>query len=136
MMRAVLRTGAVLLAALLPGASVCACAKAEPKAQTAQTAAAKDMEETSAGPVVLLWTDGKLTDKELQDLLSRYDLSLVYDYENFDAYALQANNALTDAETDKLLSDLSKEPRVLQALPDEVVTLDGTGDTMDLEEAQ
>ena len=133
MMRAVLRTGAVLLAALLPGASVCACAKAEPKAQTA---AAEDKEETSAEPVVLLWTDGKLTDKELQELLSRYDLSLVYDYENFDAYALQANNALTDAETDKLLSDLSKEPCVLQALPDEVVTLDGTGDTMDLEEAQ
>ncbi|MGN1022771.1 MAG: hypothetical protein ACI4OJ_04665 [Lachnospiraceae bacterium] len=144
MMRGVLRTGVVLLSVLLPGLTACACAKTDRKApaaydaeETAKTADTEELvRETDPGRVVLVWTDEKLPKKELHDILTRYSLSVVYDYENFNAYALSSQTDLSEEEMDKLLQDLSQEPHVLEALRDEVYTLDGAEPSLDIEEAE
>ena len=74
--------------------------------------------------VILVSVDRKLTKKELKKLLKKYDLSVVYDYKNFNMYALSADRDLTDDEMQKLLDEIGKEKHVSSASRDEILTLD------------
>ena len=72
---------------------------------------------------VLITTDGKFSEEELSALLEKYSLSLVYDYDSFNIYALASNHDMNSKELNSLLDALRSEDKIIDAEPDEQITL-------------
>lgn len=74
--------------------------------------------------VILVSVDGDRKKAGMEDLCRKYHLSLVYDYKNFNMYALKAENPLPDRDMEALIRSLSKEKGILSVERDRVVTVD------------
>lgn len=57
----------------------------------------------------LLSVDQQFTDAELKQLCKKYELSVVYQYQNFDMFALKTRHPYTDQEMGDLLENLKAE---------------------------
>ncbi len=65
-----------------------------------------------------------LNDEKVEAICKKYDLSILYDYENFNMYALSSEKTLSDMELAKLIDDLSLEEGVLTVERDYICTID------------
>lgn len=74
--------------------------------------------------VILVSVDGNRKKAGMEDLCRKYHLSLVYDYKNFNMYALKTENPLPDRDMEALIRSLSKEKGILSVERDRVVTVD------------
>jgi hypothetical protein len=74
--------------------------------------------------VILVSVDGDRKKAGMEDLCRKYHLSLVYDYKNFNMYALKTENPLPDRDMEALIRSLSKEKGILSVERDRVVTVD------------
>ena len=73
--------------------------------------------------VVIVSVDEKLDPAELGGLSSKYDLRLIYDYQNFDMYAFSCDNAYNQEQMDFLMSMLKSENHITSVLQDSSVQL-------------
>lgn len=74
--------------------------------------------------VILVYVEHKLSKDDLDELLAKYDLSVVYDYSNFNAYALSTKRDYSDKEMDALIAALRKEKGISDVQRDSAVPLD------------
>lgn len=74
--------------------------------------------------VILVSVDGNRKKAGVDDFCRKYHLSLVYDYKNFNMYALKTEKPLPDRDMEKLIRNLSKEKGVLSVERDRIVTID------------
>ncbi|MCI6756547.1 MAG: hypothetical protein MR607_06505, partial [Lachnospiraceae bacterium] len=88
------------------------------------TSGASGSGESLSKRVILVYVDHKLSKDDLDQLLAKYDLSVVYDYTNFHAYALSTKQDYSDKEMDALIAALKKEKGISDVQRDSAVTLD------------
>ncbi len=70
---------------------------------------------------VIISVDKEIIDRAgIEALCEKYGLSILYDYTNFDMYALSSAVELTDVELDKLIDDLSNESGVVSVSKDHI----------------
>ena len=74
--------------------------------------------------VILVSVDGDRKKAGVEDLCRKYHLSLVYDYKNFNMYALKTENPLPDGDMEELIRQLSKEKGILSVERDRMMTVD------------
>ena len=74
--------------------------------------------------MILVYVDHKLSKDDLDQLHAKYDLSVVYDYTNFNAYALSTERDYSDREMNALIAALKKEKGISDVQRDSTVTLD------------
>ena len=72
---------------------------------------------------VLITVSDDLSSEELQALLKKYSLTVKYDYDSMNIYALEADHDMTAKELSTLLESLVKEEKILSAEPDQVIKL-------------
>lgn len=75
------------------------------------------------GTVLLLNVEPEIKEQGISDILDKYDLTIVYDYENFSMYAVKADHVLTDQETEQLIRELEEEPGILGAEKDQTMEI-------------
>ncbi len=68
--------------------------------------------------VVLITVDEKLDPSELNYLRTKYNLRLVYDYPNFNMYAMALTDATTQAQMDAAMAMISSENHVTSVVQD------------------
>lgn len=68
--------------------------------------------------VVLVSVEDKFTPDQLDALLKKYNMTVVYDYQNFNMYAFQLEKALSKADMDAFLAKLEREDGILMAEAD------------------
>ena len=74
--------------------------------------------------VILVYVEHQLSKDDLDKLLAKYDLSVVYDYTNFNAYALSTKRDYSDREMNTLITALRQEKGIADVQRDSAVTLD------------
>ncbi len=90
----------------------------------------KDLEffenEEYSHNTVIISVDKEIIDRAgIEALCEKYGLSIMYDYTNFDMYALSSAVELTDDELDKLIEDLTNENGIIMVSKDHIChTLD------------
>lgn len=83
-----------------------------------------DGTEAYSDSTLLLSVDQQFTDAELKQLCKKYELSVVYQYQNFDMFALKTRHPYTDQEMGDLLENLKAEKNVTDAQRDTIMHLD------------
>ncbi len=73
---------------------------------------------------LLISVEEDFSDKQLKKLLKKYDLSVVYDYENFNMYALSTAEPISDEDMLSLIDALSNEDGIIYAERDGITYLD------------
>lgn len=73
--------------------------------------------------VVIVSVEEKLTEEELNALLKKYNMTVLYDYQNFNMYAFRLEKALDRAEMAAFCEKLEGEDKVLSAEPDQKMEL-------------
>lgn len=73
--------------------------------------------------IVLLSVDQKLDPGELNYLREKYSLRLIYDYPNFNMYAVAFTGASNQAELEVLMSNISKENHITSVAQDKTSQL-------------
>lgn len=73
---------------------------------------------------IIISVDQKLTKAEFRLILEKYNLTVMYDYKNFNMYALQAEKELNADEMDILLKNLEGEHHIINAMRDGIAYLD------------
>ncbi|WP_031554134.1 hypothetical protein [Oribacterium sp. FC2011] len=73
--------------------------------------------------VVIVSVDEKLDPAELGGLSSKYDLRLMYDYQNFDKYAFSCDSVSNQEQMDFMMSMLKSENHITSVLQDSSVQL-------------
>ncbi len=73
---------------------------------------------------VIVSVEEGFSKEQLDALLSKYDLEVLYDYEALNMYALNAGHDMDEPELSALIKELSAEDGVLFAEPDQIITLD------------
>lgn len=77
--------------------------------------------------VFLLCADADTTDAMMQEVIDRYGLEVIYDYENFNMYALAVPEPLDAEQSEKFMNELlGNYSFILSVEPDSVVYLDTT----------
>lgn len=85
-----------------------------------------DAKTPTGNSVFLVCVDADTTDEMMNEVIADYGLSVVYDYENFNMYALSVPSPLDDEETQRFIKELeSAYDFILSVEPDSIVTLDG-----------
>ena len=74
--------------------------------------------------VILVSVDGDLKRRGMEEICRKYHLSVVYDYKNFNMYALKTAAPLGARDMEALVQRLSGEEGVLSVERDRTVTLD------------
>ena len=74
--------------------------------------------------VILVSTAEDTTAVMIQELISKYGLGIVYDYNELNMYAFSTPEPLDREATKKLLDELTKYDFILSAEPDQVIHLD------------
>ena len=90
--------------------------------------AAGDGRATSVSPeysdnTLLLSLEAGVSEADIQDLAARYDMEVLYIYQNFNMCALRLPERLDDQRFDRLIERIEKEPGVLQAMRDGIMQL-------------
>ncbi len=70
--------------------------------------------------IVLVSVEKKYSEEELNALLKKYDLTLVYDYENFNMYAFSTSRSYSDEEMNTLIENLKGESNIVSAERDSI----------------
>lgn len=83
-----------------------------------------EQEEQPASQTLLVSVDRKWTHKELQQVLTRYQLTVVYDYKNFNMYALAPQKPCTEFRLQRIRKHLLQEPHVVGVERDRVLHLE------------
>ena len=73
---------------------------------------------------VIVSVDEGFTQEQLDALLGKYGLEVLYDYDALHMYALNTGSDMDEAGLSALIKDLSAEDGVLFAEPDQIITLD------------
>lgn len=73
---------------------------------------------------VMVYTDEAADRAYIEQLCSKYGLSVLYDYNNFNMYALGSDKELDDKELAALIADLGNEEHILGAERDYIAQLD------------
>ncbi len=83
-------------------------------------------EEDPVMQTIIISIEPTANDKQalVEQLCSKYGLSVVYDYSSLNMAALRSNTELTAEGLQKLLTDIALEEDVLGAEPDQVIHLD------------
>lgn len=85
----------------------------------------QDSEEPEySSNMIIISVKADATENELTKLFEKYDLTVVYDYNNFNMYALKTSREMSDEELDKLISELEQDDNVLMAEKDYIMQLD------------
>ena len=74
--------------------------------------------------VVLVSVDRDLKRTGIEEICRKYHLSVVYDYKNFNMYALKTENPLPDGDMEELIRQLSEEKGILSVERDRMMTVD------------
>lgn len=82
-----------------------------------------EQEEETTSQTLLVSVDRKWTRKELQQVLARYQLTVVYDYKNFNMYALAPQKPCTEFRLERIRKHLQQEPHVVGVERDRVVQI-------------
>lgn len=80
-----------------------------------------EQEPQPASQTLMVSVDRKLHRKELQQLLAKYQLTVVYDYKNFNMYALAPKKPCSKFRLERIQKHLQQEPHVISVEPDRVV---------------
>lgn len=73
--------------------------------------------------VVIVSVEEKFTPEQLDTLLKKYNMTVVYDYQSFHMYAFRLEKALNRADMDTFLAQLEQEEGILFAEPDSKMEL-------------
>ena len=82
--------------------------------------------EQEAQPVsqtLMVSVDRKWTRRELRQVLDKYQLTVVYDYQNFNMYALVPKKPCTEFRLERIRKHLQQEPHVVAVERDRVVEI-------------
>lgn len=79
--------------------------------------------EFSRNSVIVYLKNGTSV-KKINELAEKYNLSVLYVYQNFSACALSSGTSLSDSALDSLISDLEKEDCVISVQKDYIMRLD------------
>lgn len=82
-----------------------------------------EQEPQPASQILMVSVDRKLHRKELQQLLIKYQLTVVYDYQNFNMYALAPKKPCSKFRLERIRKHLQQEPHVIGVEPDRVVQI-------------
>ena len=70
-------------------------------------------------------TEPGTTDETMSEFFEKNELSVVYDYENFNMYAVSVKEPLDAEQTAEFIESLEKNDFILMVEPDSIVTIDG-----------
>ena len=73
---------------------------------------------------LLICVEEDFSDKKLKKICKKYDLSVVYDYENLNMYALSTAEPLSEEDMLSLINALSEEEGITYAERDGITYLD------------
>jgi len=85
-------------------------------------------DSSSAGyrnSVFIISTEPGTTDETMSEFFEKNELSVVYDYENFNMYAVSVKEPLDAEQTAEFIESLEKNDFILMVEPDSIVTIDG-----------
>lgn len=99
-------------------------AEASYAADTLPSSEVGEADQSYSPRTVIISVEPDFSDGQLQSILDKYDLEVLYDYDLFNMYALTASHDLSRAELDALVASLQEEPGVLSAEKDQIITLD------------
>lgn len=81
---------------------------------------------TAGDKVFLVSVDADTTDEMMREVIDRYSLEVIYDYESFNMYAVAVPEPLDAQQSKQFINELSDNYSfILSVEPDSVVTLDG-----------
>lgn len=83
-----------------------------------------DQEKQPVSQTLMVSVDRKLHRKELQQLLAKYQLAVVYDYKNFNMYALAPKKPCSKFRLERIRKHLQQEPHVIGVEPDRMVQVE------------
>lgn len=81
-------------------------------------------EQQFTSQTLLVSVDRKWTKKELRQVLAKYQLTVVYDYKNFNMYALAPKKPCTEFRLQRIRKHLQQEPHVVGVERDRVMQLE------------
>jgi hypothetical protein len=73
---------------------------------------------------VIVSVDDSCTEDDIKAICDKYELSVVYDYQNFAMYALSTQRDYNDQEMADLIKNLSSESHILNVERDGITQLD------------
>ncbi len=73
---------------------------------------------------LIISLEQNVSDEAVYALASRYDMEVIYLYENFDMCAVKLPQRLSDQQFARLIKRLEKEPEVVAAMRDGIMHLD------------
>ena len=82
-----------------------------------------EQEQQPASQTLMVSVDRKWTRRELQQILAKYQLTVVYDYKNFNMYALAPKKPCTEFRLERIRKHLQQEPHVVAVERDQVVQI-------------
>ena len=82
-----------------------------------------EQQDEQSASQVLVSVDRKWTRRELQQILAKYQLTVVYDYQNFNMYALAPKKPCTEFRLERIRKHLQQEPHVVAVERDRVVEI-------------
>lgn len=83
-----------------------------------------DNEDSFSNTTLIISVDSDFADEDMDSLCAKYKLEVIYDYENFNMYAVKTKTELSADSFEKLIVALSEEDGILQVEKDGVMTLD------------
>ena len=83
----------------------------------------EQQEQQPASQTLMVSVDRKWTRRELQQILAKYQLTVVYDYKNFNMYALVPKKPCTEFRLERIRKHLQQEPHVVAVERDQVVQI-------------
>lgn len=81
-----------------------------------------------ANSVFIISVEPDTPDETMNELFEKYDLDIVYDYENFNMYAVSVSEPLDAEQTDSFIKELEQYDYILAVEPDSVVYLDSSAE--------
>ncbi|MBQ9267181.1 MAG: hypothetical protein IJ217_02725 [Clostridia bacterium] len=82
-----------------------------------------DLQQYSKNTLIIS-VDVAATKDEVMKLFEEYHLEIIYDYENFNMYAVKTERDMSIEELDNLIAELESNEYVLSAEKDSIIQLD------------
>lgn len=73
---------------------------------------------------IIVSVDSSATKEEMYKFFEESNLEIVYEYKNFNMFALKTTENLTKNELEKLIEELEKDKRILGVEKDYIVSID------------
>ena len=90
-------------------------------------------DDKTENKVFLISVDAGTTDEMMNGVIADYGLTVVYDYENFNMYAIAVPEALNKQQSDDFIAELTeKYDFILSAEPDSIAYLDSSANDISL----